>query len=231
MRLAFLKKKLERLQKRLQKLDERCKAATDAAEVRSLTDELEDLNAEIEETRSGIAMLENEEKDGQPPEERQQPPTGAERHNADVVASFAQNPVQSPQERSDNVLESVEYREAFRNYWMHGTPIPAELRARVEALRMSEPQFRAGDAISTNETGALIPLNIIREIINTVRTSYGALYDKVRKTSMPGGVQYNLGDFDVDFSWITESTVSAEKKLDGTTSVTFGYNMAELRIA
>lgn len=231
MRLAFLKKKLERLQKRLQKLDERCKAATDAAEVRSLTDELEDLNAEIEETRSEIAMLENEEKDGQPPEERQQPPAGAERRNADVVASFAQNPVQSPQERSDNVLESVEYREAFRNYWMHGTPIPAELRARVEALRMSDPQFRAGDAISTNETGALIPLNIIREIINTVRTSYGALYDKVRKTSMPGGVQYNLGDFDVDFSWITESTVSAEKNLDGTTSVTFGYNIAELRIA
>lgn len=230
MRLAFLKKKLERLTKKLQQLDERCKAATDAAVVRSLTEELEELNEEIAEVRSEISIEEKNESGEQPVDERQNPPVGADRHNAGIIASFAQNGVQSPQERSDNVLESVEYREAFRKYWVHGTPIPKELRSRVNELRMSDPQFRAGDTTSTNETGALIPLTIVREIINTVRTSYGALYDKVRKTSVAGGVEYNLGDFDADFTWITESTVSKDKKLDGTVTVSFGYHMAELRI-
>lgn len=224
MRLEYLKKRLARLEARRSRLDEDCRQATDAAQVRAMTEMLEELNEDIEEVRSEIALLEAEQA------EPETAPDNAVRMNAGITASFAQNAAPAAQERSDNVLESIEYREAFRSYWQHGTPIPDGLQARVNELRSSDPQLRAGNAISTGDTGVLIPLTVIRDVINTVRTSYGSLYDKVRKTSLPGGVEYPIGDFDVDFSWITESTVSADKKLDGLVTVSFGYHMAELRI-
>jgi HK97 family phage major capsid protein len=222
--LKYLKKRLAKLTAKRDALSQRALASQDATEVRSLGEQIADINEEIADIQEQITESEAEE------QRSATPPAEAEIRNAGIVASFAQNA--APQQRSEeNVLDSMEYRTAFRDYIQRGTPIPAALRERVNALRMSDPQLRAGDAITTNETGVLIPHTIIREIINTVRTSYGALYDKIRKTSRPGGVEYPIGDFDAEFTWITESTVSVEKSLDGLTTVSFGYNVAELRIA
>ena len=221
----FLKKKLARLEKKRAKLDERCKASQDAAEIRSLTDDLADINDEIEEIRAEISALESA-------EQRQTPPDNAKQHNAGIVGSFTQPAAQSSQRSDENILESKEYRTAFMRYFQRGIEIPAELRAKVADYMAQLPaEARANDAISTANNGAVIPLTIMREVINTIRVRYGNLYNKVRKTAVPGGVEYPIGDLQADFDWITESTVSVEKGIGDTATVSFKYHTLELRIA
>jgi HK97 family phage major capsid protein len=90
---------------------------------------------------------------------------------------------------------------------------------------------RNGEAISTTDTGAAIPLTIMREVINTVRVRYGNLYAKVRKTAIKGGVDYPVGALKAKFKWITEETVSPRQKTDKLGKVSFKYNEAEIRVA
>jgi HK97 family phage major capsid protein len=118
------------------------------------------------------------------------------------------------------------------NYVQRGAPIPADLGIRVAEYRQANPlQYRAGEAIDTTDTGAAIPLTIMREIINTVRKKYGNLYDKVTKLSVQGGVEFPIGELQADFEWITESTVSPEKEIGKLGTISFKYNTAEIRIA
>lgn len=137
--------------------------------------------------------------------------------NATLVNAGAQSFNAPSVKRDGNKLESAEYREAFRAYVCRGVEIPAE--------------FRAGNANSTADTGAAIPMTIMNEVINTVRKRYGNLYSKVRKTSVPGGVKIPVGSLQASFRWITESTVSPRQKAGSLGSITFEYNQCELRLA
>lgn len=234
-RKEILNRRLLRLRAKAQKLDERAKAATEAAEIEALTEQRSDIAAEIAEAEDEIKAIEEQEKrdkEQQKAEVRQTPPASAQVHNAGIVASFAQN-AQPTQTRSNEcVLESTEYRRAFMNYVQRGTPIPAELSARVAEYRSAHPiQYRAGEAIDTADTGAAIPLTIMREIINTVRKRYGNLYDRVNKISVQGGVEIPIGELQADFSWITESTVSPDKEIGELGTISFSYHVAEIRIA
>ena len=222
MRKKFLQKKLNRLMAKRTSLQSRAMASTDAAEVRSINDQISDINEEIEEIREEINMIEEEERnasagtnaDNGSQEERTAVPAGAMLVNP--VNSFRQNSG-SVQVREENPFASMEYRNAFRAYVMNGTPIPAE--------------FRAGDAISTIDTGTAIPVTIMNQVINTVRKKYGNLYSKVRKLSMKGGVEIPIGALQATFKWINESTVSPRQKLDKLGKVQFSYHTAEIRVA
>ena len=65
------------------------------------------------------------------------------------------NSTKTAEQREENVLESMEYRKAFMAYVQNGTEIPAEFRAA---------------AVSTGDTGAAIPVTVMNEVINTIRT-------------------------------------------------------------
>lgn len=210
MRKKALEKRMQRLLDKKNKLVERCNASTDVDEVRSLTEALEDLKAEIEETREELDAIETEEKRNEMPAANEIP-ADATLVNGNVRGSF------KAEEKRDNVLESMEYRKAFMNYVQAGTPIPAELRN--------------GEVISTNETGAAIPMTIMNDVINTVRKRYGNLYGKVRKLSIKGGVEFPIGALEASFKWINESTVSPRQKTNALGKVSFGYHTAEIRIA
>ena len=229
--IEILKKKLARLEANRSKLDADCKLATDAEQVRSMTEMLEEINSEIEETRS---MIEYFEKDsGNAPESRQQPPVDAVKHNGNITASYAQNAVQAAQGRSDDdPTATMEYRKAFMHYFQRGTVIPSDLMQRVANYRASLPaEVRAGDAINTGNTGAVIPVTVMREVINTIRKRYGNLYSKVTKLAVPGAVDFPIGELQADFHWITESTVSPEQEIGSVGTISFKYNTAEIRIA
>lgn len=164
--------------------------------------------------------------------EAQTPPATAVRHNADVVASFTSATAKKEEKREENPLESMEYRQAFKNFVQRGVKIPAELRSKIADFRASLPEEqRAGVAITTNDTEAAIPVTVMREVINTIRKRYGNLYSKVRKMNVVGGVKIAVGALQADFKWIGEDTVSPRQKLDKLGSVTFGYHTAEIRIA
>ena len=215
-RKKALEKRMQRLLAKKQKLAERCNASSDVNEVRELTEALEDVNAEIDETNEELDAIAEEERSAQAQaEKRDAVPANATLVNGNVVGSFAQKS-DNTQERS-NVLESMEYRQAFKDYVQNGTPIPAELRN--------------GEAISTNETGTAIPMTIMNEVINTVRKRYGNLYSKVSKLNIKGGVEFPIGALQASFKWINESTVSPRQKTDKLGKVSFNYHTAEIRVA
>lgn len=213
MRKKVLEKRQQRLQKRKSELTQRAMASQDAAEVRAINEQIQEINEDLEDIREELDAIDAEERSVQPPQAGDPIPEEAQRVNGNVRGSF-----QLVEERDEvDPLSSMEYRRAFRDYVINGTAIPAELRA--------------GDAISTADTGAAIPMTIMNEVINTVRKRYGNLYSKVRKISVQGGVKYPVGALQASFKWITESTVSPRQKLNKLGAVTFGYNTAEIRLS
>ena len=221
MRKKVLEKRMQRLKAKKTKLAERAKASENAAEVRDLTEQLDDVNAEIEETQAELDAIGEEERQAQAQTAGENraamPPADAQLHNGSIVGSFTQGATNSQKRNTEDPLSSMEYRQAFMKYVQNGTPIPAE--------------FRAGEAISTEDTGAAIPMTVMNEVINTVRKRYGNLYSKVRKVAVRGGVEYPVGALQAKFKWITESTASPRQKTDKLGKVYFGYHVGEIRIA
>ena len=214
MRKDFLLKRLNRLNEKKKNLLERSKASSDADEIRSINEQMEELNEEITETQEEIDVIEEEERaKEQDLETRDQVPAGAQLVNGSVVGSFKA----ADNKREEDPTSTLEYRQAFKAYVQKGVAIPAELRN--------------GEAISTADTGAAIPMTIMNEVINTVRKRYGNLYSKVRKMSVPGGVQISRGALKASFKWINESTVSPRQKTDPLEPIVFKYNTAEIRVA
>lgn len=117
-------------------------------------------------------------------------------------------------ERSEDPTSTMEYRNAFMRY-----------------VQTGEINARAGLAINTTDTGAAIPVTVMNEVINTVRKRFGNLYAKVRKLSVPGGVEFPVGALRATFKWIGESTVSPRQKTDPLAKVSFSYYTAEIRVA
>lgn len=207
-RKKILERRMQRLIAKKESLASRCKASTDVNEVRSLTSELEDVNAEIEETQAELDVLAEEEASQ---EARKKAPENAQLVGGEILGAFS---AKKEEREDEKYLESMEYRSAFMKYVQNGTPI-----------------VRNGEAISTTDTGAAIPLTIMRDVINTVRVRYGNLYSKVRKTAIKGGVDYPVGALKAKFKWITEETVSPRQKTDKLGKVSFKYNEAEIRVA
>lgn len=208
----YLIKKQKMLAEKKASLQARSAKSEDLAEVRSITAQIEDINAELRMIEESLA--EYEKKEAEVVMRGADIPAQAQKVNGAVVGQYEAK----AQTRSDeHPLESLEYRKAFMAYVQKGTPIPAE--------------FRNGATISTEESGAAIPLTIINDVINTVRKKYGNLYSKVKKISVPGGVEIPVGQLRATFKWISESTVSPRQKFDKLGKVSFSYNTAEIRIS
>lgn len=214
LRKDILKKRLARLNTKKANLAERSKASTDANELRTLNDQIEEVNAEIEECNAEIEAIEEEERNQQQEgEKRDATPENTTLEGAQILGAFKQNV--SVVQRDEDPTSSLEYRQAFMNYVQKGEPM----------------QVRNGEAISTTDTGAAIPMTVMNEVINTVRKRYGNLYSRVRKMSVPGGVQISVGALKAQFKWINESTVSPRQKTDPLEPIIFNYNTAEIRVA
>ena len=206
----FLKKLIESKKNEINQIRSSVKTSEDVNEVRSLTARAEALQAELVEAEAKLAELEAQEAQT---EERNKVPANATLVNGQVTASFG---TAVPEKRdNEDPLSTMEYRTAFMKYVQNGTPM----------------QLRAGETISTTETGAAIPLTIMNEVINTVRKRYGNLYNKVRKMNVKGGVEFPIGALQATFKWINESTVSPKQKVDKLGKISFQYYTAEIRIA
>ena len=211
MRKKILEKKLARLSAKKDALKARALASTDANEVRSINEQIEDINAELEETRAELDVIAEEERSAVP--SRMTPPADAQTVNAGVVGAFG---MAQKEERSEDPTNSMEYRNAFMRFVQTGV-ISAELRA--------------GSAINTEDTNPAIPLTIMNEVINTVRKRYGNLYNKVRKLSVQGGVEFPIGALQAQARWIGEKTVSPRQRLGALGKVSFKYFTLEIRVS
>lgn len=215
MRKDILKRRHERMLAKRTALVASAQNSNDANELRAINAQIEELNADIKDIADEIAEIEADEaRAAQNAQGTQTVPAGATLQNGAVRASYTATASGAQTRTNENPLATMEYREAFREFVINGTPIS-----------------RAGEAITTPDTAPAIPLTIMNRVINTVRKRYGNLYSKVRKTAMKGGVQYPIGALKATFKWINESTVSPRQKLDALAKIEFSYHTAEIRVA
>lgn len=108
-------------------------------------------------------------------------------------------------ETSVSPYESDEYRQAFMNYVMKDTPIPAEMRA----------------ATTTTDAGAIIPPTTLNRIIEKVRT-YGNILPLVTRTAYKTGLAIPTSDVKPLATWVAEGATSdKQNKVLG--SITFSH--------
>lgn len=230
MRKSRLEKKLAKLMEKRNALTARALASEDANEVKSLNEQLTDVNDEINDVNEELAEIAADEQRAAAPVAAV--PQNATVVNGDVRASFAVSTDPTKKNNDENPYGTEEYRRAFMAYVQRGAAIPQKLINDVNTYRESLPlDMRAGVPITTADTGAAIPITVMRDVINTVRKRYGNLYSKVRKMAIPGGVEFPIGALQANFKWINESTVSPRKKLAPLDKVMFSYHTGEIRIA
>lgn len=216
----FLEKLIAKKEKEVTELRAQIKKAETADEVRSLGDTLDAVLTELQDAKDQLAQLDESDADGQAGadtegEERANIPANAEVRGGNPMATYTQTaPAQARQ--SEDVLDSMEYRNAFATY------------VRTGVFKMEQ---RADEVVTTGEIGKIIPNAVMKELIKTLK-SYGNLYNRVRKLNVKGGVEFPIEDLIPTVSWITETTVSGTQKApELKTSVSFGYHIAEARIA
>lgn len=214
---------LEMLTKQRSDLKARAKACDDIAELRSIQEQIENID--------GMIRAAEEERNNNPVNHDELPPAEAVQRGGQVLGAYHSGSP-SAQEQDENPYASREYRVAFKNYVQRGIAIPASIIGKIDKYRSSLPsELRAGIPITSADTGAAIPFTVMNEVINTVRKRYGNLYDKVRKISVRGGVEYPVGALQAKFHWITEKTVSPRQKLGNLGKVVFNYHTGEIRVA
>ena len=230
-RKKALEKRQARLQKELDELRAKLNATQDVAEARALAAQIEETNEDLQETAEELEALgEGEptpEGDPEPtpepapaaePQARSVVPQGAQLRGGNPIASYMQN--QTPAQGSGNILDSMEYRNAFANYVRTG-----------DESGFAQFEQRADATLITSDVGKIIPNTIMNEFIKEMKV-YGNLYNRVRKLNVKGGVEFPIEALVPTISWITETTVSETQKApEIKTSVSFGYYIAEARIS
>lgn len=196
MRKKILEGKLARLSSKKEDLAKRCDAAVDVAEVRSLTRELEDVNAEIAETKAELEAIEAESRSVVVEDEV---PASATLVNGNVVGSF--------KARSAEDMDSMEYRNAFKDYVLKNRPIPAELRGDANTL--------------TSDVASVIPTVIINRIVEKI-TACGMILPLVTRTAYAAGVVVPTSATKPVASWVNEGA-SSDKQKKTTGSITFSH--------
>lgn len=230
----YIKRQIARLMTDIRVHEARFNASTDEAEIRALGETLANLKKELEDAEKQLKELEDggnggegsdggDGGNGDGGEGRNNDGNGAEGRsivNGNIVGAFVQNP--TPTNRRENILDTLEYRNAFANYVRTGDTsgfAPLEVRAASDGM------------VITGDVGKLIPNTVMNEVIKNLKV-YGNLYNKVRKLNVRGGVEFPLEELVPTISWIAEKTTSDNQSApEVNASVSFGYHICEARIA
>lgn len=214
----FLKKLIERKRSEMDDLKKRSDESQDLAEVRAIGETLKKLADEIAEAEKQLAELDKEEEqpaEEQPAEEEEQAersviPSGAELRHAQVVSTFTVG-------GNEKMDKSMEYRGAFMEYVLRGTPIPAELRADANT--------------TTGDAGSVIPTHLVNQIIEKF-DNVGMILPLITKTSYKAGVEIPTSSVKPVATWVAEGAGSdRQKKTTGKISFTYHKLRCEISMS
>ena len=218
-------------QERKQELLKRSQEATDVQELRSINSEMETLNNDIAELRAMIDSLPNDDENEDPNNRGEHFVPGGERRSSQPQGGF--NPIatyrvggerRSIDANLDDVFSSLEYRQAFRDYVVNGTPIPEE-------FRQQDFEQRADALTVVSDIGAVIPTTVLNRVIEDM-TVEGKLISRINQTSYQGGVEIPISEVVPTATWLAnEDTVSDEQKAKMEAKITFGYHVLEAKVA
>lgn len=121
-----------------------------------------------------------------------------------VVDTLEKNTIAS----NDDMYASLEYRKAFMNNVLNGTPIPAK--------------FVNADANTTSgDVGTVIPTTIMEKIIEKLEAT-GMILPLITRTAYKGGVAIPTSTVKPVATWVAEGGTS-DKQKKTTGSITFNY--------
>jgi HK97 family phage major capsid protein len=203
----FLSDLIERKDNEMKDLLKRSDESQDLAEVRAIGEQLEALKREKEEAEAKLAELDNEEEAKEEAveekveeaEERAEMPEGLELRNANVLASFGGNDMNT--ENNTN----LEYRNAFMEFVLRGTAIPMELRASAQ----------------TTDVASVIPTQLVNQIIEKF-DNVGMILPLISKTSYKAGIEVPTSSVKPVASWVAEGATS-DKQKKTTGKIVFAY--------
>ena len=199
----FLVNLIQRKNAEMDELKKRSDESQDLAEVRAIGETLETLKREKEEAEAQLAQLDAEEVAEEQPEEQAEEraalPVNAELRNAQIVSTFNLG----GNEKMEN--QNMEYRNAFMEYVLRGTPIAAELRANT----------------TTGDAASVIPTHLVNQIIEKF-DNVGMILPLISKTSYAAGVEIPTSSVKPVASWVSEGATS-DKQKKTTGKVVFSY--------
>ena len=211
----FLTNLIERKQSEMDEFKKRSDESQDLAEVRGIGETLEKLANEIAEAKAKLAELDKEEE--QPAaeqEERSAIPAEAELRNANVVSSFN---LGGKETMNENEKKDLQYRNAFMEYVLRGTPIPAEVRADANT--------------TTGDAGSVIPTHLVNQIVEKF-DNVGMILPLITKTSYKAGVEIPTSSVKPVATWVSEGAGSdRQKKTTGKISFTYHKLRCEISMS
>ena len=185
----------------LQELKEKRKSLVEEASKSMTSDELDKIEVEMRKVNIQIEALEEAKGSGE----------------FNPVSTF-RNLGNLSDENNDDIYSSMEYRKAFKDYILRGTPIPEKF---VE---------KRGEFTLASDITAIIPTVIMDKVIEDMPIE-GNIIPRVTQTSFQGGVQIPISEIDITANWLTNETPSDEQKEKMSTSISFKYHMLEARVA
>lgn len=198
---TFLKKKIEELNTKKAQLVEISKNSEDVTELKGINTQMEALNIELDDFKKQLGIVET----GEKPIE--QNPKGFD--PISEVYGLGR------QKKAGTEENDVEYRKAFMNYVVKGTPIPAEVQKET-------------GTVTTADIGAVIPQTIVQEIVRKLK-EYGNIFSRIRQSNITGGVSFPIENIVPTAMWVAEGSV-AEKSKDKPAKVTFNYHKLQCRV-
>ena len=204
-------------------LDTRAESCTDVTELRSIIEEAKSLDEEIVELRSVIDSLPDDINDDNEPGIDDNTSIRSDNMTFNPVATYKniQKRSSSNNQETEDVYGTIEYRNAFKNYVINGTPIPEEYRQ----------EQRSNELTMVGDVAAVIPTNILNKVIEDI-TVEGKILGRITQTTFQGGVEIPISDINPTATWLTsESVVSDEQKAEMSAKISFGYHVLEAKVA
>lgn len=201
----FLKKLIERKKAEMADLQKRSDSSQDIVEVRAIGENLKKLADEIKDAEAQLAELDNDNADDSASRSAVVP-QDAQLRNAVVVSSTGA--------KSDD--EDLEYRKAFMNFILRGTPIPTELRSGDENTL-------------TSDVTSVIPTQVVNRIIEKME-NVGMILPLITRTSFKGGVEIPVSTVKPVASWVAEGAGSDRQKKT-TSKISFSYHKLRCEIS
>ena len=165
----------------------------DVATLRSINAELDALNAEIRELQEMADAMPDEPET--PANDDTDGRTAAV--NGQIPGIVISNAQSQQQQRKDTDQEGMEYRKAFMNFVLRGTPIPAE--------------FRENENTLTTDVTTVIPPVTVNRIIEKMEST-GMILPLVTRTNYAAGVNIPTSTVKPVATWVNEGKGSDRQK-------------------
>lgn len=199
--------------------------ATTSQELDSIEIDLRKNDIKIKEAEDKVAEIDeqegagNQEPQGQEPEARKATGQPSGGFNPVAVYGMGNEPQTRDTSQVEDIYNTIEYRQAFKDYVVTGAPIPDKFI-----------QKRDNQITTVGDIGAVIPTNIMDKVIEQLK-SVGMILPRVFQTNFQAGLQIPISDIKPVATWVAdENSVSDTQKGKMDKKLVFSYHLLECKV-